>query len=402
MKTRLLFIVSGILAILWLSACGSDVTTIEDGDTADNDTVVDGDKDESEAIVDGDSGETEVAVDGDDKEDADSAESEVADEESEQAPDGDTEVPIDGDTDTIVDGDSADNDTEQAETYACPSVGFTIKEGVNTVNSTLLGRNRQFTLITPNVMKTSSDPLPVIFFFHGSGDKMANWISAINLNSLVNNSEYPFIAVVPESLQLMPPTLAFDWDCLYYDSQKPNQNKDVNLFRQLYACVAEALPMNADKVHILGFSAGAIMTDLISMSDSDKIASVAAFSGAHFSDSAQEECLFGQCAQWLNIDAGTTPFPAFLAYGGTSDSYSVGGMMTMHFDVHAQDSITYLNENGHDVVACNHDSGHTITSSSFTAAMLFLKDHPRGTYDSPYATGIPASFPSYCFFNAKK
>lgn len=400
MKTRIVLIVSGLLAILWLSACGSDVATYtEDGDSADRDSVLDGDTAEAEALPDGDTTEAESVVDGD------QAESEAADGESEAPTDGDTEAPTDGDTETAVDGDSADNadtDTDQPQTYSCPTVGFTFKEGVNTVNNATLGRNRQFTLITPTVMKTSSAPLPVIFFFHGSGDKMANWISATGLNSLVNNSEYPFIAVVPESLQLMPPTLAFDWDCLYYNTQTPKQNKDINLFEQLYACVTEALPVDVERVHVLGFSAGAIMTDMISMVESDKIASVAAFSGAHFSDSEQEECLMGQCAQWLNIDPTKTPFPAFLAYGGTSDSYSVGGMMTMHFDVHAQASITYLNDSGHDVVACNHNSGHTITSDAFTAGMLFLKDHPRGSYASPYASGLPVGYPSICSFSGKK
>lgn len=386
----------GVLAFLVLAlgsfcACssGSTVALATDGDT------------ETERDLENQGEEELAAPDGDlSEEDAREAEK---DDETAADGDGDAALP-DGDADN-ADGEQepdAEPDTELATSFSCPSVGFTFKEGVNTVKNNALGSQRSFTLITPKVMAGSRAALPLIFFFHGSGDKMASWISAIDLNSLVNNADFPFIAVVPESLNLMPPgNLAFDWDCLSYDSKTPALNKDVTLFNQLYACVKEALPVDTERVHVLGFSAGAIMTDLLSMAHGETIASVAAFSGAHFSDSTQEECLWSQCAGWKNIDASTHPQPAFLAYGGTSDSYNVGGLLTFHFDVHAKASIDYLNENGHDVVACNHNNGHTITADSLYAAMWFLKDHPRSAVNSPYNSGLPVVYPAICSFHPK-
>jgi poly(3-hydroxybutyrate) depolymerase len=59
---------------------------------------------------------------------------------------------------------------------------------------------------------------------------------------------------------------------------------------------------------------------------------------------------------------------------------------------------------GQDVVAqggfavdCDHGGGHCGAPAAFVAAQWqFLKDHPFATTPSPYAAGLPASFPSSC------
>ena len=48
-------------------------------------------------------------------------------------------------------------------------------------------------------------------------------------------------------------------------------------------------------------------------------------------------------------------------------------------------------------VDCNHQSGHCGAPSELTeAAWDFMKAHPFGTTPSPYAAGLPESFPDYC------
>jgi hypothetical protein len=48
-------------------------------------------------------------------------------------------------------------------------------------------------------------------------------------------------------------------------------------------------------------------------------------------------------------------------------------------------------------VDCNHGGGHCGATPEVVAAQWqFLKDHPFGVDPEPYASGLPASFPSYC------
>lgn len=56
------------------------------------------------------------------------------------------------------------------------------------------------------------------------------------------------------------------------------------------------------------------------------------------------------------------------------------------------------------MIVCNHGRGHTAPVPGFDVAQVleFFKAHPKGTVNSPYATGLPADYPPYCSFSAKK
>jgi hypothetical protein len=58
----------------------------------------------------------------------------------------------------------------------------------------------------------------------------------------------------------------------------------------------------------------------------------------------------------------------------------------------------FLHPAGGFVVNCTHPKGHCQAPAELqTAAWQFMKDHPYGVGESPYAkAGLPASFPSYC------
>jgi len=51
---------------------------------------------------------------------------------------------------------------------------------------------------------------------------------------------------------------------------------------------------------------------------------------------------------------------------------------------------------GHFVIVCDHDMGHTVPASGVASGWQFLLDHPFGVTPEPYAKGLPKSFPSYC------
>jgi CMP-2-keto-3-deoxyoctulosonic acid synthetase len=45
---------------------------------------------------------------------------------------------------------------------------------------------------------------------------------------------------------------------------------------------------------------------------------------------------------------------------------------------------------------CDHGLGHELRAEFWPWTFDFLLDHPRGIYPSPYAAGLPDSFPGYC------
>ena len=50
----------------------------------------------------------------------------------------------------------------------------------------------------------------------------------------------------------------------------------------------------------------------------------------------------------------------------------------------------------HFAAICNHGRGHTIPTDARTSVRDFFAAHPFGAQPSPYAAGLPATFPSYC------
>lgn len=315
--------------------------------------------------------------------------------------DGDDDSVVDGDDDTVTDGD--DDVVLPEPTWVCPSKGYTMTEGVNS-NFTSANTAREFTIIVPDDEELLKTKLPVIFYFHGSGDSMNNWANNLGIKTYANKSDFPFIGVVFKSLQLQPPSnIAFDWDCLQYDSSNPGANLDATLFIDTLNCMKEGLNIDENAIHVLGFSAGAIMTDLVSIAHSDEIASIAAYSGAYFSDLTQKECILGMCAEWSAYNT-TNKFPALISWGGTADTYPLNygiGQLDFDFNQKALDTIAYLNGNHHDLVSCDHGLGHTVGGTQLSWAYTFFKDHPRGTFDSPYRAGLPANM-STCEFKQKQ
>ena len=45
---------------------------------------------------------------------------------------------------------------------------------------------------------------------------------------------------------------------------------------------------------------------------------------------------------------------------------------------------------------CDHGGGHNIPLDAAPSVVEFFAAHPFGTSPSPYADGLPGSFPSYC------
>jgi hypothetical protein len=104
--------------------------------------------------------------------------------------------------------------------------------------------------------------------------------------------------------------------------------------------------------------------------------------------------------RWPAYETANDYVQVFL-HGGAADQYNMV-VQVLHFDTIAASDSAWLNGFGHDTLLCDHGGGHTAPAPAFGADEIvrFFADHPLGTVESPYASGLPAGFPSYCVFHA--
>lgn len=310
--------------------------------------------------------------------------------------------------DAAVQNDAApQQDAEVQQDSGTPPTGCDdLQAGNNTL--TVDGLQRQFMLTLPNDADTGG-PFPVVFNYHGVGDTAANMSSL--LSGHVNTPDFHFILITPEDTDYMAMGLMnIDWDVLAIPVA--DDNIEVKLFDAVLACLESRWGVDENAIHSVGFSMGGFVTDLIGVTRGGLLASIATYSGAYGSNSANTS-EFGSLGSQVNwpAPAHARPYPQLLMHGGPNDSYNAV-VATLHFDTFATNDATYLNGMGHDVIICNHDigqytqpgAGHTVpfgvSHIEPTDVVTFFKDHPQTVVDSPYSSGLPVDWPAYCSFSA--
>lgn len=161
----------------------------------------------------------------------------------------------------------------------------------------------------------------------------------------------------------------------------PSGDNDERLMDEIVACANEKVGIDLRRIHSIGMSAGGQKTSQVSLRRSGYIASVVVYSGGLPPDDHPPD---------QNPD---NKFSAMILYGGATDISPVDA--TNYTDA----SNAYLQElqaKGRFGFLCNHGGGHSVPSDSQASAWRFLQDHPYGTVPSPYASGLPDGFLSYC------
>jgi hypothetical protein len=148
---------------------------------------------------------------------------------------------------------------------------------------------------------------------------------------------------------------------------------------EVVACLAQAKMIDPTHIHSMGMSAGALQTTAVSFLRSSYIASVATYSGG--------------------IPPGYTPviedpdnkFAALIFDGGSADD-----VFGVDFQAASMLYETTLQSAGHFAAICDHGMGHSIPLDAAPSVATFFAANGFGAWPSPYAAGLPASFPTYC------
>lgn len=318
---------------------------------------------------------------GEDKKEVNDTEIETDDQ---SIPDEDMEVEEENEIDEITD--------DEAGPLSCADVA----EGMNKKFMAGSGESaleRDFIVRFPQNVD-SKEGWPVVFLFHGYGDTADNFETL--LASEVDNSTMPFILIVPEAradiFSFGVPPKGLDWDMIILE----DGSAEVDLFDAVLECVDSRWGVDDTHIHLAGFSAGAITSDSIALMRSDKVASIATYSGAYFSNPQNREDLgqvmgmsVGDFFTWPDFEEEHNKYTQVLISGAEGkDTWSASGF-TIEFKHMSDFDANYLTALGHNVILCDHEGTHKVAGLTQQNIIDFFFDHPFGTEMSPYKDSLP-------------
>ncbi len=271
--------------------------------------------------------------------------------------------------------------------FTCP--GGSVAAGSNTL--TVGGTPRTFFADFP---KDTSQPIAVVFSWHGYGDTADNFRN-LGLGPDADPS-FPFVVITPEDTNLFPPA-GLDW--AIFQGADGDANVDADLFESVLGCLNDQYSIDASRIYSVGFSAGAIMTNLLHSRYPKLLAATLAYSGAWFDDSAEAQNVntlgINVSFSWnplVSADGGAV----LITHGGANDQFGIAGNTVIDFEQEAGLAVPYLTGGGRVVVECAHQSGHTPDPEVTTAVVRqFLSAHQLG-HASPYLAGGFAGYPPGC------
>jgi poly(3-hydroxybutyrate) depolymerase len=212
---------------------------------------------------------------------------------------------------------------------------------------------------------------PLVFYWHGSGSGPTEApMAGLGDGALERILDEGGIVVAPYS---DPESGQFPWFLVLGSRQD-----DLELADQVLACAIRGPGIDVRRIHSMGMSAGGLQTSQMSLRRSNYIASVAVYSGGVVSFDS------------VPVADPANRFPAMTFHGGDDD------VRILRFKETTEVYVAGLRAAGHFAFICDHGRGHMLPRDGSASAWQFLADHPYGTFNSPYADGLPADFPAYC------
>jgi poly(3-hydroxybutyrate) depolymerase len=241
----------------------------------------------------------------------------------------------------------------------CPDLS---ESGSSTFSSH--GLDRKVRVILPS---SGAEGAPVLFEWYWLGGSVRDAIDAFDLENWAE--ETGTVVVVPTS----DPNDTFEWG--FWNGGED----DLALYDDLRTCLSTDLKVDLTRFSSSGMSAGGLWTTFLANHRGDTLATELVFSG-------------GTNSAFPYVTP-ASEFPALLVYGGDSDVFNGG--VTVDFEAATLEYAEKLHQDGHFVVLCNHDRGHTIPPEGRSMLDAWIPAHRFGEA-SPFANGDLSALPDYC------
>jgi hypothetical protein len=222
---------------------------------------------------------------------------------------------------------------------------------------------------------------PLVFYWYAttsSTNEVLFGLGQANVNAILAQGG---IVVAPVEDQPNGQKNQFPWYLV-----TGNKLDDLKVADEIVACAIEKVGIDSKRIHSMGMSAGALQTSRMSFLRSGYLASVATYSGGiapGVTDAFQDP---------------SNKFAAMIFHGGATDTFG-----QLSFQMASETYKSALRTAGHFAFICDHSQGspgHRIPPAPAPDSVWrFFQDHPFGTNPSPYASGLPSGFLSYCTIN---
>lgn len=160
---------------------------------------------------------------------------------------------------------------------------------------------------------------------------------------------------------------------------------DFEIADEIVACAIEQLHVDTRRIYASGFSAGGLQTAWMSYERSGYLAAVVPYSGGLTG-------LAGIVLTPVQMPQDPSNVPAAMAVHGRAGA----DVVVLDFAIQSRAYLTDVTTKGGFGVECDHGGGHMIPADIAAATWQFMKAHPFKAKPSPYAAGLPATFPEYC------
>lgn len=249
-------------------------------------------------------------------------------------------------------------------TGTCPKLA----PGVVTYSPSKLSKSRQVQIwVDP---KATDKKGPLVFYWHGTTSSPNEALTGLGPAIEEITAMGGMVAAPIHD----PEAGIFPW--FLVEDPTGKRLDDLYLADEILACAMKDLGIDTHRIYSLGLSAGALQSTQISYRRSNYIASSVLYSGGLIIDAPE-------------LPKNSHPFSSMIFHGGPSD------IVVIKFKETSERYLKALLDNKQFGFICDHGRGHIIPREGVGPAWAFLKDHPFGS-PSPYAQGLPDSFPDYC------
>ena len=234
---------------------------------------------------------------------------------------------------------------------------------------------------------SSTESMGVLFSWHGYTDTAEKFRQEASLDPN-GNPALPVVVITPDDIGITLP-VGLDWNITTTDG-----NPDIAFFENILGCLNAQYTIDPARIYSFGFSAGAVLTNLLHSTHPKLLSAVVAVSGGWFNDPNEQKLVNGLTIDWQwpaldPADGGAV----LLTHGGPNDVTVLG---VFDLEKAAQAAFPFLKMENRVVIDCPHNLGHALDPDVTPAVVnRFISAHRAGV-PSPYRTGGFSGFPSAC------